>query len=658
MATARGVKAGEAFIKLGTDNSALLRGLDAARKNLRAFGTAVTAIGAGVAGLGTAGLGGLFAAAKSFSDAGDKIDKAAIRTGLSAEAVSELGFAAEQSGSSLEGFEKGFRKFQQMLGDAAKGEPMAVEALNEIGLSVEALMAMHPDDQVYALADAIAAIDDPARRTEAAMGILGKAGADLIPLFEGGADAVRALRKEAEELGLTFTEADAKSAAALNDALNALTRQLKALWQWIGSAVAPALSDMLRAASPVVSAVIEWVKANRDLVASIALWSGVAAAAGGALMAIGLGIVFVSAVLGSIITLVTTATAVVAGLVAVVANIPVLLIAAGIGAVAAFTDMRSAAGEALDWISEKLDALLATGRQTWRGIADALATGDIQAAAEIMWVGLELVWKRGVAAIKEIWGNLKTAVLSAGYEVLAGWAMIAERLGHLLEGALFSAIFAMMNAWTKFQAFFMSTWHKTTGWVADRLLEAYGAADKDFDVEAAKKIRRENDQATLGDIQAERDQTLAGRKQQQQDLEAIRDARLKAKQAEIAQALIDAQERLAAANAEDRAAAQAEIDILQARLDMLTEEAALRRQMAEEGKKQLQTAKGIAAAGGAASRNQASVGSFSALAITSFRPDDLKNPVERTAEAAENIERGVGRIAAAIGDIGRTWSFA
>ena len=53
------------------------------------------ALGAAVIG-GTAIVGFAIAAVKSFAETGDEIDKMAKRTGFSTEALSELGFAAEQ----------------------------------------------------------------------------------------------------------------------------------------------------------------------------------------------------------------------------------------------------------------------------------------------------------------------------------------------------------------------------------------------------------------------------------------------------------------------------------------------------------------------------------------------------------------------------------
>lgn len=651
MATARGVKAGEAFIKLGTENSALMRGLADAQRRLKTFGAAIATLGAGVAGLGTAGVAGMFKAAEAFSEAGDKIDKAAIRTGLSAEAVSELGFAAEQSGSNLEALEKGFRAFQKALADAAKGEPAAARALGEIGLSAESLMALHPDDQVYALADAIAAMKDPARRAEAAMTLLSESGAGLVPLLQDGSSGVRALRQEAERLGLTFSELDAKGAAALNDALNGVNRQLKALWQWIGSAVAPALTEMLRVASPIISGVIEWVKGNKELVASIAAWSGILAAAGFSVVALGVGIVFVGSVLAATSAIVTATVTAVSGLIAAASSATLWMAGLGAAAVLGFTDIRKHARAALDWLSEKLDSLLATGRRTVQGFADAIASGDIEAAARILWAALEQVWAEGTLALLDVWYEYSTAMMASLQELRTGALVIWADMTSSMDAAFWDMIHSSMDGLTKLEAK-LKSWHtQVTGWVADQHMMAMADVDPEFDLEKARQIRRGNDAAQLERIGTEKDRELKERGEDFKNLDIEQGSRLEGEMAEIADAAKKAERSLIDAAEAGRKAAKDKLDAAKATLDKLIEEARLRRIMTEEGAKQLEISKDIATWSRVAGRAQASVGSFSALQVASYRPDDLKNPMERMAQHTSDLRTIASRIDNRLGNV-------
>ena len=121
MASSQGIRAGKAFVELFADDTKLVRGLKAAEKRLKAFGAGVQSIGTKLFGLGAAAVAPLLATTNVFADMGDQLAKMSARTGISVEALSELGYAAEQSGADLETLEGGVRKMQKFLVEAAQG---------------------------------------------------------------------------------------------------------------------------------------------------------------------------------------------------------------------------------------------------------------------------------------------------------------------------------------------------------------------------------------------------------------------------------------------------------------------------------------------------------------------------------------------------------
>jgi len=128
MVTARGIRAGRAFVELFADDSKLVRGLRRVRN-----------LGLKVAGLGTAVLAPLAGAAKAFSGMGDQVAKMAKRTGLSVETLSELKFVASQTGTEFESLEMAFRRMQRSIYDARRGLSTVKDALPELN--------DHPDDE-------------------------------------------------------------------------------------------------------------------------------------------------------------------------------------------------------------------------------------------------------------------------------------------------------------------------------------------------------------------------------------------------------------------------------------------------------------------------------------------------------------------------------
>ena len=143
MASKKAIEAGGAFIRIFADDSPLRRALDGVAKRLKGF--AAPLIGASkliAGGLAASGIAAI-AATKSFANYADAIAKTSQRTGLSTEAISELGYAAKLSGSGIEDLERGFRTFQKGLATGS-----ATKALTQLGLSANRLMALSPDEQL------------------------------------------------------------------------------------------------------------------------------------------------------------------------------------------------------------------------------------------------------------------------------------------------------------------------------------------------------------------------------------------------------------------------------------------------------------------------------------------------------------------------------
>lgn len=281
----REVRAGRAFVEI-VARDGLSAGLARAAATLRGFSGMVAGLGAAVTGVTGTIFGGLAAAVQQFSSAGDAIEKMAGRTGLSAEAVSELAYAADLSGTNVEDLEKGVRKMQQTIAAARDGNEAALESLRDLGVNMASL-ADTPDAQLAVFAERIAAIEDPAARTAAAMSIFGKAGTQLLPLMADGAEGLRAMREEAAQLGLTVSTDTAARAAKLNDALGRVAAAAKAVTFNLGAAVAPAVTEFANRAALLVGRIVNWIKTNEHLVVQAVKVVGIVGGVGVALTAVG-----------------------------------------------------------------------------------------------------------------------------------------------------------------------------------------------------------------------------------------------------------------------------------------------------------------------------------------------------------------------------------
>ena len=177
---------------------------------------------------------GLAAMAKNAIDAADNMNDLSQKTGVSVESLSKFQQAANASGTSIEGVGAAMLQFTKRF---QGGAGPAADALKAIGISAtDASGKLKSTDQVMLeVADKFKNMEDGGKKAELAMALFGRAGADMIPLLNGGSKAVT-------DLSATMTGAFAKGADSLNDKLAALQGKLLELGVNIGTALMPALN--------------------------------------------------------------------------------------------------------------------------------------------------------------------------------------------------------------------------------------------------------------------------------------------------------------------------------------------------------------------------------------------------------------------------------
>ena len=167
--------------------------------------------------LAAGAIAGVTAAISSTISYNEEIQKMSVRTGLTSEVLSQMGFVMEQNGASIETFEKGITRMQSTLFDAEKGLAGANDALDALGVNLDDLKGKSPEEQFNILADAIAGVEDPGKQSALAMDVFGKAGVQLLPTLKSGSEGIANLRDEADSLGKTISTETAESAAEFVD---------------------------------------------------------------------------------------------------------------------------------------------------------------------------------------------------------------------------------------------------------------------------------------------------------------------------------------------------------------------------------------------------------------------------------------------------------
>lgn len=274
-------------------------------KNLKPTLTATKDLGVGMAAAGTAIAGGLLAASKAAIDYGDKLNDARQKTGLTAQELANLGFAAEQSGSSFEGISTGLKFLAKNMESAiAKGGDTRA-AFNELGISSKDLAAKQGDvNSVFLLvADRLKGIDDPAKKAALSMAIFGKAGVDLIPLLNEGSAGIAELGKNAAKVSDDFV----KASDQLNDTLNEVSQAALGASIGIAEALLPSLQSIATTVADAAREFSAFAKAHPQLIEATA-------ALGVALVTVGTGLTAVAVIVPKLVAGFELAKAAVAGL--------------------------------------------------------------------------------------------------------------------------------------------------------------------------------------------------------------------------------------------------------------------------------------------------------------------------------------------------------
>jgi hypothetical protein len=125
----------------------------------------------------------------------------------------------------------------------------------------------------------------------------------------------------------------------------------------------------------------------------------------------------------------------------------------------AFTAFLAGVTYAINYIRQWVSELDFLKGPVFKGVMDAMSGGDFKLAAQIMWEGLQVAWVEGTTGLAVAWDQWMNGLI-----------------GRL----------------DKFIAEFRSRWNDVSGWLADRMLEAYGQFDGSFDAEMAKQMRSED----------------------------------------------------------------------------------------------------------------------------------------------------------------------
>ena len=140
---------------------------------------------------------------KSALDAAANMDELAEQLGTNARHLQGLQYAAVQANVKLEQLDTGLSKFSIKLGEAADGSKEVIDSLDRLGVkNLDVAGKLRPTEDVLTdVARAIMGIEDPAKRSAAAVDFFGKTGTKMLPMLAEMAKGQDALAASAERAG-------------------------------------------------------------------------------------------------------------------------------------------------------------------------------------------------------------------------------------------------------------------------------------------------------------------------------------------------------------------------------------------------------------------------------------------------------------------------
>jgi hypothetical protein len=132
--------------------------------------------------------------------------------------------------------------------DAEQGLRTQSDAFDALGVSVSGSDGKLRDTEEVMLdvADRFAQMENGAQKAALAQVLFGRAGAKMIPFLNNGRDGLEAMRKEADELGITMSGRLTKAAEATNDNLTRLRTAMEGVYLRVMEKALPKLVEITK----------------------------------------------------------------------------------------------------------------------------------------------------------------------------------------------------------------------------------------------------------------------------------------------------------------------------------------------------------------------------------------------------------------------------
>ena len=208
---------------------------------------------------------------KKTADAGDQFDDLRQRTGIAANVLSSFTLAVNKTDMGMTGFATALKFLANNMADANSGAAASVTKFAQLGVAFKNVDGtLRPLDQVMLdVADKFKAMPDGAQKSALAVDLFGRAGTGMIHMLNLGRDGLQAEMDKAKELGLVFTNEAAGAADKFSESLVDLKGGLQGVGIQIGTALLPAVQELVDKVTGITAKVVAWAQEHPGLAAGL-----------------------------------------------------------------------------------------------------------------------------------------------------------------------------------------------------------------------------------------------------------------------------------------------------------------------------------------------------------------------------------------------------
>lgn len=216
-----------------------------AQSSMAAVNDAAKELGKSLAGLFAVGavVEGFREMVSGAIETGETLSRLHAQTGISTDALQAYGYAAKAVGVDQEAMTAGMTRLARSIYQAQNGSKGAADALSAIGMSVKDFVGLTPDQQFDKVAKALGEMQDKTKAQAVAMALMGRGGAQLLPVFKEVAEqGLGAYIEKLKQLGIYQSPEMIDSFKHVAEQMKEIKAEAQGLATQFASGLAPAIT--------------------------------------------------------------------------------------------------------------------------------------------------------------------------------------------------------------------------------------------------------------------------------------------------------------------------------------------------------------------------------------------------------------------------------